>query len=222
MEFLNLPMMLIVIGALLSAFGAFLATYRQNQEQIKSANQRVEFESALRAKSDEIAELNKTIAASITGGDSFCYYSLTNFGTDSAIASVLPEGNYPLYDVVIRIADVEDLIEVSKNPSLTVEEILSKDKVLNLGNLSGKQAVLLGTVKLPHSDNIRYSISITARNGMFGEEIRLKKVKGVWKSAMKVTRINSSGETPDAPDTLLKEFVDPDFPRNKDGQVDWE
>ena len=215
-------MMLVLVGALLSALGAFLANVRQNQEQLKSANDRAEFESALRAKSDEIAELNKTIAASITGGDSFCYYSLTNFGTDSAIASVLPEGNYPLYDVVIRIADVEDLININKKPSITVKELFSKDKVINLGNLSGKQAVILGTLKLPRSDNVRYSISITARNGMFSEEIQLKKVKGIWKSAMKVTRVNSMGDTPNAPDTLLKEVVDPDFPRNKDGQVDWE
>ena len=69
--YLTLPTLLVLGGAILSAVGAFVVTVRQNQEKLKSASQRAQFESELRSKSDEIASLNREIAASITGGDSF-------------------------------------------------------------------------------------------------------------------------------------------------------
>ena len=71
-------------------------------------------------------------------------------------------------------------------------------------------------------ESIRYNIFISARNGMFTELLRLRKVNGVWKSAMKVEKKNYSEKTPNAPPTLLKEQVDPDFPKDKNGQIQWE
>jgi len=65
--YLTLPTLLVLAGAILSAVGAFVVTVRQNQEKLKSASQRAQFESELRSKSDEIASLNREIAASITG-----------------------------------------------------------------------------------------------------------------------------------------------------------
>lgn len=58
------PMVLVFVGAILSAAGAFWTAARQ----VQSANQRAEFEKALREKTDEINELNKQIAANVTVG----------------------------------------------------------------------------------------------------------------------------------------------------------
>jgi hypothetical protein len=80
-------MILVLPGAFLSAIGAFLAAYRDNQEKIQSANQRAQFERELRTKSDEIAGLNRQIAQSITGGDSYCYLRLSSIGPASALVS---------------------------------------------------------------------------------------------------------------------------------------
>jgi exonuclease V gamma subunit len=50
--------------------------------QQKQHKERLHYERELRAKSDEIAALSKNIAASVTGGDSFCYVMLS-LGDDS-------------------------------------------------------------------------------------------------------------------------------------------
>jgi gas vesicle protein len=60
------PASVIFIGVIISALGALWAA----RQQAKSAE-------ALRNKSDEIAALNREIAQSIIGGDSFCYLSVS-------------------------------------------------------------------------------------------------------------------------------------------------
>ena len=60
-EYLSLPTLFVLSGAILSAVGAFVATVRQNQEKLQSATQRAQFESELRSKSDEIASLIETL-----------------------------------------------------------------------------------------------------------------------------------------------------------------
>src|SRR5262245_49338891 len=116
-EYLSLPMILLLLGAILSAAGAFIATYKQNREKAQSAIQRAQFESELRAKSDEIAELNRTIAKSITGGDSYCYLRLANLHSQGALLNLIHQGKYPLYDISIRIVDLQNaaVLQPSQN-----------------------------------------------------------------------------------------------------------
>lgn len=54
MESISWPMVLLLVGALMSGVGAFFLTSYQKADKAK-------FEQELRIKSDEIAELNKTI-----------------------------------------------------------------------------------------------------------------------------------------------------------------
>lgn len=70
---MSTPAILVLIGAVLSAVGGFWAASRQQRAAIAAAEQRSEFERELRAKSDEIAALNRQIASSVTGGDSYPY-----------------------------------------------------------------------------------------------------------------------------------------------------
>jgi len=98
-------MVLVLIGGVLSAVGAFVATMRQNQEKAQSATQRAQFEKGLREKSDEIAELNKQIAAQVTGGDSYCTLFVSAPGKDSNQSGIIliSHGQYPVYDVSVKI-----------------------------------------------------------------------------------------------------------------------
>ncbi len=103
-EYLN-PGLVIFIGAVIAGIGGFLA-YKQ---QTKYQEERVEYERQLRAKSDEVAELNRTSAATVTGGDSFCYlaFSLGDGATNKPPLVLVHQGEYPLYDLGIRIVDLE-------------------------------------------------------------------------------------------------------------------
>jgi hypothetical protein len=212
-QYFSLPMILVLFGAILSAAGVFLATLRQNQEKAQSAVQRAQFESELRAKSDEIAKLNRTIAESITGGDSYCYVQLGNASRRGALLAIIHQGAYPLYDVVVRIADLND---GNREPTLA-----ALGRILTIGNMPPGLASMQGTVTLPDRDLLRYNIFISARNGSFTELLRMRYIDGAWRTAMKVMKDNYSETDPNAAPTLLKEEVDPEFPRNRNSEVEW-
>src|SRR6478609_5690772 len=95
MKMLDAPGWLMLLGALLSTAGAILASQRQAAS-----------EEELSKKSVEIAELNKQIAASVTGGDSFAYMGfLLQF--DVPRLMLFHEGQYPLYGLNARISDLD-------------------------------------------------------------------------------------------------------------------
>src|ERR1700752_1579874 len=118
MQYLTLPMILVLLGAIFGALGVFLATFRQNQEKVQSAQQRAQFESELRAKSDEIAKLNQTIAGWITGGEIHGYLQLGNANRNNALLAIIHQGNYPMYDVTLRIVDLDELEQNRGAPNL--------------------------------------------------------------------------------------------------------
>jgi hypothetical protein len=96
----GMPAFVVVFGALVAAGGA-----------LWSSGERVEFERGLREKSDEIADLNRQIAASVTGGDSFPYLTFASLGIagpNAAILTLLNKSEHPLYEVNGYIADLQE------------------------------------------------------------------------------------------------------------------
>ncbi|MEX2410285.1 MAG: hypothetical protein WD607_02750 [Candidatus Paceibacterota bacterium] len=62
---LNADSLVVFLGAVITAIGALWVSIRQSK-----------FDSELRQKNAEIAQLNHKITNSITGGESFCYLEL--------------------------------------------------------------------------------------------------------------------------------------------------
>ena len=201
------PEIVILMGSLIITIGAVLTSKRQTKS-----------ESELRAKSDEIAELNRRIVASVTGGDSFCYISLQlgDGATNTPDILVVHEGQYPLYDVQIRIVDLDKMEQIKNRDKLTLREIMEQtEDRLEIGNLSLGQARFMSAINLPEADIKRFNFFITARNGFVTQLIRLRRINALWKSATKVTREHEGEEQ------VLLEKVDPEFPRDESGQVQW-
>ncbi len=198
--------LVVFIGVVMSASSALWASVRQTQS-----------ERELRVRSDEIAELNRTIAASVTGGDSFCYLTPTlgDGTTNSPILMLVHEGEYPLYDVGIRMVNLERAAAVEEGEVLTYEMATQADTVYNPGNLSPNQARVLGSLELPNEEQQSYNVFIGARNGFVTQLIRLRHINGRWKKALKVVR-DYEGE-----ELVLLEKVDPEFPLDETGQVQW-
>ncbi len=180
------------------------------------AREQIRFAEELRAKNEQIANLNRRTAALVTGGDSFCYMTLTLAGgeLDTPDMVFVHQGKYPLYDVSIRIVDLEkwDLLR----GNLSMPELAKTETRLNLGNLGSGKALVLGKWKLPASDRQRYNIFTSARNGFWTQLLRLRRVGGRWKMATKVLRSDDRREV------TLFEQVDKEFPRERGGQVNWE
>ncbi|MHC4198197.1 MAG: hypothetical protein ACYSRP_09905, partial [Planctomycetota bacterium] len=77
---------------------------------------------------------------------------------------------------------------------------------------------MLGKCTLPNTQQQNFNVFISARNRFVTQLIRLQRIKGFWKSATKVTRkIYEENKS-----VVLLEKVDPEFPRNNTGQVQWE
>jgi hypothetical protein len=159
---------------------------RLKSEEIAELNRHIaNAQIELRKRSDEVAELNRTIAASVTGGDSYCYLTLSHLGPNNAIIVIVHQGNYPLYDVSIRMVDLDKYEEVSRKfPNSTFESLKLSETNIPVGNLSPGQARLMHSMQTSTADKFRHNIFISARNGMFTELLRFAKVEGVWKSAM--------------------------------------
>lgn len=215
MDYVAFPMILIFVGAISSAVGAFWTAARQ----VKSANQRADFEKELRLKTEEIAELNKQIAANVTGGDSYCTLFVSAPGESNQSGLILMnQGKYPVYDISVKIDDVEHLIDVAKNELGSAgswaqsRALLAKASIVFLpGNLGPGQATELGVLQLPTTEKQSYNVQITARNSYVIQTLRFRRVNGEWKRAEKIM-VNGVEHEP---------TIDPAFPRNDKGQVGW-
>lgn len=205
------PAALVLVGALLSAIGGFWATARQQRLTAEAAEQRAQFERELRMKSDEIASLNRQIAASITGGDGFTYLDVIPEGDGFALL-LLNGSEFPAYDVSIRIVDVDTLNRLGRQMAASAAFARSQ-LVVGAGNVGPKQVALIGRLPDKWSDIAAFNVFIGARNGFVTELLRRRKVDGEWHRAIRVTR--------DRDGAILYERVDPKFPRNAQGEVDW-
>jgi hypothetical protein len=120
---------------------------------------------------------NRLISTS-TGGNSFAYLALSEIGTDIKViretftttfrSFVLHVGDYPLYNVSVRIYKIgEQKSEAS----------------YQLGDLEIGICNLLNEIRLENVNYGDFNIFFTARNGIWTQLLRLRLVKGEWKHA---------------------------------------
>lgn len=206
-ERIGSPAVVVVVGAFITAGGA-----------LWSSSERTKFERELRDRSDEIADLNRKIAASVTGGDSFCYAAMGSVGVageNAALLMVVHQGEYPLYDVNLRIVDLPEFRRAVDAGQLSLAG--PGETTVDVGNMSARSARPIQVWQLPDGDQASYNVFFNARNGFWSQSLRLKRVGGEWKSATQVSKDIMGDEKP----PLLHEQVDPEFPLNEQGEVEW-
>jgi hypothetical protein len=164
----------------------------------------------LSVKTQELAELQDQTFSMVTGGDSFPYVSLPKNQTMFFIHNTF---DFPLYDMVVRVVDVDKLHRLRKTLD-TFEQIMGASKFLKVGNLSPNTSQSLDYLPDMNStggSQRRFNFFITARNGYFVEELRHRKIKGLWKSALRVKKGKKE----------VFQKIDPEFPRNERSEVEW-
>lgn len=203
-----------VIGVLISGIGAFWNSNQEDrfkntvislQTQLTAkADSQAESQRLLSVKSDEIAHLNREIADnqiklrekseeiaslskeslnSITGGDSYCYLTyLKPCAGNIARLILVQQGKYPLFDVNIRIADISD------HKVVTYDDI-RKNKFITLPSvIPGFATDVSEQLMLPNSGEMELNVFITARNGYWIQNIKLKKINGEWKERSRLVK----------------------------------
>ena len=211
------PSVIIFAGVVISAIGGFWAYQRQDSFKLKPAimiliGVVINATGGLWA-SQQTAQLNQELMNSISGGDSFCYLTVGNIDSVKNIGQfvILHEGKHPLYDVHVRIVDLDKWDQHKGEMSFATLKQL--DTSISLGTLIPSSAQMLHRVPLGNDNTRRFNIFFSARNGFFNQSLRFKKIHGKWVRATKVMRGGG--------DEVIYEKVDDEFPRTAEGNVEW-
>lgn len=217
MDWFSIPSALTFVGAILVAAGTLWGAARQSakSDEIAVLNR------DLAAKSDEITRLTKDNLGAVTGGDSYCYLYVVEaerMGEQGPHTLAVHVGKHPLYDLEIRLV-------TSRTPDYW--SMLPPDLAARLGpghsGNSKHRNMRPGTAEWSFSvrpirdaeDPQRFTFSFTARNGSWTQNMTLRKVGAEWKAASRVVGDSATGES------LLREEVEPGFPVDRDGQPQW-
>ena len=184
----------IFLAAIASAVSTAVMHNRESSMQL-------EFEREMRAS------VEATLSA-VTGGDSFCTINLLKPISEVTHLVVSNRGESPLYDVSARIVDLQKSDEVlDGSGTFTFDDLNQFQTILDLGNIPPEQVVAI-TERWPigAGDRKEYNVFFTARNGSWFERIRMVKVDGEWKVAIRVYRgVGDAGG-------LLYEKIDKGYP----------
>jgi hypothetical protein len=163
-------------------------------------------ERQLREKSDKIAGL-------VTGGDSFCYFQIgsLNSATNVGMLMAISSGKYPLYEVAARIVDLQKM-EAKKGQPITLQNGFTDDINVDVGSMAAGVAAMKGTFPLGEGGRHDYNIFFSARNGLYTQLLRVRKVDRKWLQATAVQR-SEGNET-----RTIFEQIPPEFPADA---IDW-
>ena len=210
------PAVIIFAGVVISAIGGFWAYRRQDSFKLKPAitiliGVVINAVGGLWA-SHQTAQLNQELVSSIIGGNSFCYLTVGNIDPVKNIGQfvMLHEGKHPLYDVHVRIHDLDKSDQIKGKLSFATLE--QTDTNISIGTLPPSTARMLHGITLGDGDTRRFAVQVSARNGSLFQPLRLKKIDGEWVRAIRVTR---------GRDEVIYEEIDDKFPRTAEGDVEW-
>lgn len=148
------------------------------------------------------------IFSQITGGKSFCFASLTQNFLGERNLSIMHQGDFPLYDLTVNVVDLDRFNKHAGNPEYACEY----QKLFSIGTMLPNQSNNLCKVLLLDQESSKsFNIFFSARNGMFTELLRIKKINNEWVSAVKVL---------DGEKTLLQSHSE-EYPKKTAGEIDW-
>lgn len=208
--------------------GAGIFTGYQNQLSDQLIQSKTSEIAEISKKNVELAlknsELNERIANSITGGDSYCYVLLSPSNENYADLILVKEGEDPLYNVKVRIHDIEKRIEnfnkalqKGLRSDLSISDhynLINRSAIfIEIGDIGHNQGFTLGKLPLPEDkDKARFEIEIKALNGRVLQLVQYRRVKGKWIWAEKIHFRNK----------VVRKYIDPEFPKDEESKTFWE
>jgi len=218
------PSSITLLGAVLAAIGVFWSAERQSAlsaQLVAKTDELAAKNAELAAKSEEIARLTKESLDAVTGGDSFCWITLADLGDQGGPAVFISsKGKHSVYDVTVQIANMRHFQDLKTGspppPGITPAQILARYTTFRAGTVSPYAGSILGRLPALSGDREVFNVHYFARNGSWSQRLVMQRIAGGWRTAMRVFK----GERPTDP--VLVESIDPGFPRNAAGQVDWE
>lgn len=188
-----------------------------SEESIRIGTLNKQLEEQLLDESKAITSLSKQSIKNTTGGDSFCYIFIKPTEDGKGwFPNFIHSGKYPLYGVNARIVDLEKFNEIiKKHQQITFQDL--DDNSFHIGDMIAGTSLPMWNILIPWSDaqSHAYNIFFSARNGMWHQEVRLRKINGQWVRATLVKKqIGKKTQ-------IIFSMIDKSFPRNSKGEVDW-
>jgi hypothetical protein len=173
-----------------------------------------QLQQSLIKQTDTIANLSRENIAAVTGGKSYCYI-LASPVENSFMLIVSTVGSSPLHDVTVEMIDVDVLRPLTSKPSFTLGEMQSIKTVFpTIPSLVSSSGHLLVTIPWGETDKRNLHFNFFSMNGVWGQDLKLRLVKGQWQQALRVMK-ESKGKR-----EQTYSYVAPDYP-TVDGKVDW-
>jgi hypothetical protein len=147
----------------------------------------------------------------ITGGNSFCFVRVTP-GNEGLYPLVLNSGNYPVYDLSVRLWDPE---EWKSDSVITIDTVWPKvaAETVQLGTLPNDDYRRIAKIPLP-TNNEAFAIEFSARNGSWRQSLLVRRSPQGWKTASVVRHSRKVGteEEITKAGTRICYYVDTGFP----------
>lgn len=209
---------LMFVGGIIVIIGGFKADVEQEQ----STNLLLSKTELIANQADKIAilsqqnvDMSEFVANTVTGGSSFCYI---HFGpevgfTQNITRHLIHQGKYPIYNVSVRICDLNKFNNLlQKKEPLTSRKLSEIEEYYYYGILLPSKVIEISRILNPENiDSLKYNIFFSARNNDWVQETRIRRIEGKWKFA---TRVNGMGK-----ELLLD--ISKDFPLNEKNEVEW-
>jgi hypothetical protein len=170
------------------------------------------------AKSDEIAKisqenarLSQELVAYATGGNSFLYVHVKDFGTATREIQVRTVGKYPVRDTSIVVVDISEQFKAAPLGAEFEFDVNGPRKAETFVNVAypiHRDKVLSNYFfeENPSRASYAYFIYFTNASGRFRQLIHMAKSNGEWKQAYFVERLTAEGKA-----TLEVEYFDPGY-----------
>lgn len=181
-----------VFGPSFFLFSWLLAQWFRVRKQIKVDTGLARIEASVSNTLDRLEERSNFLIDHITGGDGYCRLEIVNPDYPARSILVSNSGSHPMYEVHMRIIDLE-----------VYEEVKAQTPEYSFGN--AEINLPLGTLAHSHSyiqecdlglnsygDVRRFNIFFNARNGSFTQLLRYRSINGGWQMG---TRIDRAGNT---------------------------
>ncbi|MFJ9533332.1 hypothetical protein [Herbaspirillum sp. NPDC101396] len=220
------PVWTTLLGTWGSTF-VFVGLFTNNINRVRKNRQTASglktIESRIKDMIGDLDAKTQNLVGHITGGDSFCHLFLTDLSTGPRMRSgyISHTGDYNIPDVEVLITDLNGVSDVIR--AAAVSGLLDQQRYNSYTQNYGKHMLRKGfampiSVVLPDPVNgsIRLKIDFFTRGAQLLQMLFIDTTQVPWATATRVSNIGLGGAS-----MVLREHVDPNFPRGADGQVDW-
>lgn len=203
-----------IFGSLIAAVGAFMhnkSSSRKSDAILGNTIHQLEKLHELTEQNLGLSQLlNTAMEKNIghaTGGDSFCLMQFESRADDKIQIMALNEGDYPLYDLLARVVDVDRFNYLAANEPENLPET-ALGYIFEIGNIPvGRGSGLFSIPYKMSGNHRRFNIFTTGRNRSTLQELIAHYNGTKWIYACRVTEELDSR-------VVIYEKVDPDFPAN--------